>query len=307
MATTSIECSACGAAVPYGRLSCPECGELLASVAGPAVAADGPMSETTAGSQAAPSVLMDPNTIEASYASILSPETPANGGGASSWSATSVADRHTPGAYVPPAPPDLPTTAALSTAAPAPARAWAGVGAAGAMTMGVPGGPRPVDGSIGAAPATAAPATTVAGRSLGVGAVDAEKVGGAARWLVVIGAALVAIGFLLPWSNSVIGATGIDYFDRIGLAGRGHLVIAAGVLATLALALIRNPLPLWLRIGIPGLSLGSLLIGLVWVYVFGPLRTDPGAQAVLVGAVLLVVGGLIGVAIGRHGESPSPV
>lgn len=307
MATTSIECSACGAAVPYGRLSCPACGELLASVAGPATAADGARSETAAGSHQAPSVLMDPTTVEASYASILSPETPTNGGGASTWSATSVTDRHTPGAYVSPAPPDLPTTAALSTAAPAPARAWAGVGAGGAVTMGVPGGAEPVDGSHGAAPAAAAPATPAAARSLGLGAIDSQKVGGAARWLVVIGAALAAIGFLLPWSNSVIGATGVDYFDRIGLAGRGHLIIAAGVLATLALALIRNPLPMWLRIGIPGLGLGSLLIGLVWVYVFGPLRTDPGAQAVLIGAVLLVVGGLIGIAIGRHGESPSPV
>jgi len=34
MATTTIVCNACGAGVPNGRLACPECGELLASVAG---------------------------------------------------------------------------------------------------------------------------------------------------------------------------------------------------------------------------------------------------------------------------------
>ena len=34
MAVRTIGCGACGAVVPYGRLSCPECGELLASVAG---------------------------------------------------------------------------------------------------------------------------------------------------------------------------------------------------------------------------------------------------------------------------------
>src|SRR6188472_468314 len=34
MSTQSIACAACGAAVPYGRLACPACGELLASVAG---------------------------------------------------------------------------------------------------------------------------------------------------------------------------------------------------------------------------------------------------------------------------------
>ena len=34
MTAQSIVCGTCAAAVPYGRLSCPSCGELLASVAG---------------------------------------------------------------------------------------------------------------------------------------------------------------------------------------------------------------------------------------------------------------------------------
>ena len=38
--TKSIDCTECGAFVPYGRLSCPTCGALLASVGGrPSVAA----------------------------------------------------------------------------------------------------------------------------------------------------------------------------------------------------------------------------------------------------------------------------
>jgi len=36
MAVRTIECTECGTTVPYGRLSCPSCGELLASVAGSA-------------------------------------------------------------------------------------------------------------------------------------------------------------------------------------------------------------------------------------------------------------------------------
>ncbi|MGK2851794.1 MAG: hypothetical protein ACSLFN_12895 [Candidatus Limnocylindrales bacterium] len=36
MAVRTIECTECGTTVPYGRLSCPSCGELLASVAGAA-------------------------------------------------------------------------------------------------------------------------------------------------------------------------------------------------------------------------------------------------------------------------------
>src|SRR6188474_2746325 len=34
MSSKAIVCAACSAAVPYGRLSCPSCGELLASVVG---------------------------------------------------------------------------------------------------------------------------------------------------------------------------------------------------------------------------------------------------------------------------------
>ena len=34
MTTKTIDCIDCGASVPYGRLSCPACGALLASVAG---------------------------------------------------------------------------------------------------------------------------------------------------------------------------------------------------------------------------------------------------------------------------------
>ena len=34
MSSKAIVCAACSTAVPYGRLSCPSCGELLASVVG---------------------------------------------------------------------------------------------------------------------------------------------------------------------------------------------------------------------------------------------------------------------------------
>ena len=34
MTTRTIDCAECGASVPYGRLSCPRCGSLLASVTG---------------------------------------------------------------------------------------------------------------------------------------------------------------------------------------------------------------------------------------------------------------------------------
>ncbi|HEX6868089.1 MAG TPA: hypothetical protein VF119_04745, partial [Candidatus Limnocylindrales bacterium] len=34
MTTKTIDCAECGESVPYGRLSCPSCGSLLASVTG---------------------------------------------------------------------------------------------------------------------------------------------------------------------------------------------------------------------------------------------------------------------------------
>ena len=41
MSPQSMVCATCGATVPYGRLSCPACGELLASVAGAARSVNG--------------------------------------------------------------------------------------------------------------------------------------------------------------------------------------------------------------------------------------------------------------------------
>src|SRR5215207_235942 len=64
MSPQSIICAACDASVPYGRLSCPACGELLASVAGAARptrtrAATARATKARATQRAAPAVLLD--------------------------------------------------------------------------------------------------------------------------------------------------------------------------------------------------------------------------------------------------------
>ena len=59
MTAQSIVCGACAAEVPYGRLSCPSCGELLASVAG-SRRATAPVAASIAASKAVPKVLYDP-------------------------------------------------------------------------------------------------------------------------------------------------------------------------------------------------------------------------------------------------------
>jgi hypothetical protein len=59
MTAQSIVCGACAAEVPNGRLSCPSCGELLASVAGSS-RATAPVAASVAASKAVPKVLYDP-------------------------------------------------------------------------------------------------------------------------------------------------------------------------------------------------------------------------------------------------------
>jgi len=73
MSPQSIVCTACDATVPYGRLSCPACGELLASVAGAARpartrTASARAARGRAAEFAAPAVLVDerpPSTMSA--------------------------------------------------------------------------------------------------------------------------------------------------------------------------------------------------------------------------------------------------
>jgi hypothetical protein len=182
-----------------------------------------------------------------------------------------------PGAYVPP-----PPVTVVPAGPPAPARAWAGHG------------PEPAD------PPDAAPAPS-SGTAPGAPAAErrarfAEFVG----WLSVAGAAFAAVGFLLPWGLVVIGSSGVGYFDRWGLSGPGHVIIALGMLGVLALALIKNDIPVWIRTGLVGLGFGAYLMGLVWPYVFALPGTGPGALIAAIGAIALTVAGLLALVTERH-------
>jgi hypothetical protein len=348
MSSKAIVCAACNAAVPYGRLSCPACGELLASVAGAprrVVAGAGAATATatpsvtkrgTRASRATPSVLVDVEPavpaaavaeapiveppvaqapvvaapeVEAPLAHAPAPQaapallqpvatesatvdaSPSWPEAAPSWpeerpqwrderalapppaaaAVTSPSLANAPGAYVPPI---LPATPA---GPPAPARAWAGHPA----------------GNEAAAHAGAAAS------SPGV-VVDPARLNEFIGWLAVAGSAMAAVGFLLPWGLSVIGASGVDYFDRWGMAGPFHPLVVLGVLAILVLALVPNPVPSWLRVGLPGLGLGALLLGLVWPYLLALPGTGPGVAVVAIGAVILIAAGIAALVADRH-------
>jgi hypothetical protein len=196
-------------------------------------------------------------------------ETPHNGA-PPAYARSSFADA--PGAYVPPVIPAIPA------GPPAPARAWAGHPAADD-----------------AAAAADAPSTAASGAL-----VDAARLPEFVGWLAVAGSAMAAVGFVLPWGISVIGGSGVGYFDRWGLAGPFHPIVVLGLLAILGLALVRNPIPLWIRVGVAGIALGALLFGLVWPYLFYLPGTGPGVLVVAVGAIILLVAGIIALVADRH-------
>ena len=391
MTTQTIVCTACSADVPYGRLSCPACGELLASVAGarraggktsraakprttaPAVAEDlGP----AAGEDPAPAAAKDLQATRDLEAELpwaaadahgpgwaaddegaadhdvddridaddpdddladdddgadlnglargtstthgeSGPATWAVGGGltgsvtprymprpvprsseapdvtgatmapASADHVPFVAPPPAPGAWVPPLP------AIAPAGPPAPARTWIGQTAPPAAY---------VDQAPGASNALVGPsaAPVAAGRP----SVDVARISEFAGWLSVAGAAFAAVGFLLPWARVVIGANGLSYVDRWGLAGQNHVLVVLGVLTLLVLGLVGNPVPVWVRAGIGGLGLGPLLLGLVWPYLFvGALGSGPGIPIVAVGAVALIVSGVLAIVADRHGTA----
>ena len=85
------------------------------------------------------------------------------------------------------------------------------------------------------------------------------------------------------------------YLTRIGVTPKvtwRHL--------TIVLALVRNPVPTWIRIGVAGVILGTFSIGLTWPYLFGLPGTGAGALAVAIGAALLLAAGLTCLVTDRH-------
>ena len=125
-------------------------------------------------------------------------------------------------------------------------------------------------------------------------------------WATVAGAGLIVIGMLLPWSRTVIGATGVGYFDTWGLAGPLHAVVFVWALVVGALSIVRKPAPAWVRSGLAGFELSAFSLGLTWPYLFGPLEARIGVLAVAVGSFVLIATGVLAAWRARHaGAEPS--
>jgi hypothetical protein len=123
-----------------------------------------------------------------------------------------------------------------------------------------------------------------------------------AGWFVIVGSTMSLLGFLLPWSASVIGARGVGgYFNGWGLASPTHLLVFGSLLVVLALGIMRTRVPAWLGTGVLGLGVGGLVVGLVWPYIVGPLGADVGVTVTALGALALVIGGALSSWATRHG------
>ena len=118
--------------------------------------------------------------------------------------------------------------------------------------------------------------------------------------MAIAGGVLAMLGFVVPWARTMIGSGGDRYIDNWGLAGPGHLFVGIALGVIVALTVVPNRIPAWLRLGIPGLMLGSLLVGLAWPYVFGPLGPQVGTYLSLLGALVLVGAGIACLVTDRH-------
>jgi hypothetical protein len=130
-----------------------------------------------------------------------------------------------------------------------------------------------------------------------------------AGWLVVAGAVVAGLSFLLPWADRVIGSGSPDesYIGHWGLANAPNilLMLASFGIAWLAIAPLERWA--WLRTGALPVIFGGLLIGVAWPYALGPFGPRLGLWVAVIGGVLLLVSGLWGLheILRDHGDEPA--
>jgi hypothetical protein len=141
-------------------------------------------------------------------------------------------------------------------------------------------------------PADQTPAPAVESTSA-VGGVVARPTS-AAGWLVVAGGVIAGISFLLPWADAVLGGSSADesYLGHWGLANPPNILLLLGSLGIAWLAVLPTHRLVWLRtIGLPIVA-GGLLLGVTWPYILGPYGPRLGMWLTVIGAGLLVAGGI---------------
>jgi hypothetical protein len=117
------------------------------------------------------------------------------------------------------------------------------------------------------------------------------------EWLVAIGSAAAAGSFLLPW---ISGTT--SYLTSWGLGAPSRFPILALLVVTAILGILPNRVALWIRAGVLGLIGGSIFLGNIWPIVAGDFGDAAfGAVVGAAAAIVLIVGGILGVAPRKPG------
>jgi hypothetical protein len=115
----------------------------------------------------------------------------------------------------------------------------------------------------------------------------------ASRRAIAMGAGLASLGLLLPWVNTLPGGNPFaNYFDRWGLVGPGGWIPLVALVGLLAVAAGWGRVMSW-PLGIPAVAAAAFLAGLLFRYVFGGFGWAIGIWFTVVGAIVLVVGGLM--------------
>ena len=115
----------------------------------------------------------------------------------------------------------------------------------------------------------------------------------ASRRAIAMGAGLASLGLVLPWVNTFPGGNPFaNYFDRWGLVGPGGWIPLAGLVGLLLVAAGWGRVVSW-PIGLPAIAASAFLAGLLFRYVFGGFGWAIGIWFSVVGAIVLLVGGLL--------------
>jgi hypothetical protein len=126
------------------------------------------------------------------------------------------------------------------------------------------------------------------------------------RTIIAVGAGVSALGFLLPWANVLAGAGLLGgYFTQWGLAGPGAWIVLTLLVAMVGVAIAGAPTARW-PVGLAATALATLLVGMLWPYLFGFLGRSVGVWTVLAGAVALAIGGILD-RRDRHDRPQPPV
>jgi hypothetical protein len=117
----------------------------------------------------------------------------------------------------------------------------------------------------------------------------------AAGWLVVAGGMIAGVSFLLPWADAVLGSGSVDdsYLGHWGLANAPNILLMLASFGIAWLVVIPSKRFMWLRTGALPIAAGGLLLGVTWPYVLGPYGPRLGLWVTVIGAGLLVAGGIV--------------